>query len=197
MLIAFYLAGTIAVAATAIAITQRHAVHALIYLILSLLAIAVDFYLLGAPFLAALELIIYAGAIMVLFLFVVMMLNIGERATEVEVSWLTTKVWIAPALLAAVLLGELTYVVRGTNGLAAAGRAISAKEIGVSLFGAYAIGVELSSLLLTAGLVGAYHLGRRIVRKEEKISDTGTYATRPDASDDTVRAGADRATHAA
>ena len=84
MLITFYIASAIAVLATIVAITRNHAVHALLYLIVSLLAVAVVFYVIGAPFLAALELKIYAGAIMVLFLFVVMMLNIGEHATEVE-----------------------------------------------------------------------------------------------------------------
>ena len=53
--------------------------HALLYLIVSLLAVAVVFYTLGAPFIAALEVIIYAGAIMVLFVFVVMMLNLGDQ----------------------------------------------------------------------------------------------------------------------
>ena len=61
-----------------------NAVHALLYLIVSLLAVAVVFYVLGAPFVAALEVIIYAGAIMVLFVFVVMMLNLGEHAVSME-----------------------------------------------------------------------------------------------------------------
>ena len=68
------------VAATGLAITRRHPVHAVVYLILSFLGSAMLFYLLGAPFLAALEVIIYAGAIMVLFLFVIMML-------KAEVAW--------------------------------------------------------------------------------------------------------------
>ena len=101
MLIAFYVAGIVAVLCTLIAITQRQVVHALLYLIVSLLAVAVDFYILGAPFLAALEIIIYAGAIMVLFLFVVMMLNIGERAAKVEESWLRPAVWIWPCVVLA------------------------------------------------------------------------------------------------
>jgi NADH-quinone oxidoreductase subunit J len=81
MLIVFYIAAAVAVLATTIAITRHNVVHALLYLIVSLLAVAVIFYVIGAPFLAALELIIYAGAIMVLFLFVVMMLNLGEHET--------------------------------------------------------------------------------------------------------------------
>ena len=97
----FYLAGVFAIVATLLAITQQHAVHALLYLIVSLLAVAVVFYVIGAPFVAALEIMIYAGAIMVLFLFVVMMLNIAEHAMEVEREWLNPGAGPGPALLAA------------------------------------------------------------------------------------------------
>ena len=71
------MAATIALVSTILALTRANAAHALIYLILSLLAVAVIFYLIGAPFAAALEVVIYAGAIMVLFIFVIMMLNLG------------------------------------------------------------------------------------------------------------------------
>jgi NADH-quinone oxidoreductase subunit J len=77
VVILFYLASIVAVIATLLAITRRHAVHALLYLVVSLLAVAVVFYVLGAVFVAALEVMVYAGAIMVLFVFVVMMLNVA------------------------------------------------------------------------------------------------------------------------
>ena len=67
MAVLFYLAAAIALASTVLALTRANATHALIYLIISLLAVAVIFFLLGAPFAAALEVVIYAGAIMVLF----------------------------------------------------------------------------------------------------------------------------------
>src|SRR5208283_5927867 len=76
----FYIAGAVAILSTILMLTRLNLVHALLYLIVSLLAVAVDFFALGAPFAAALEAIVYAGAIMVLFLFVVMMLNIGRHA---------------------------------------------------------------------------------------------------------------------
>lgn len=196
MLIAFYIASAIAVLSTIIAITRRHAVHALLYLIVSLLAVAVDFYVLGAPFLAALELIIYAGAIMVLFLFIVMMLNIGEHATEVETTWLRPGVWAWPSVLAAILAGELIFVVVHAARPAGAMHVVTAKEIGISLFGPYAIGVELASLLLTSGLVGAYHLGRRALKEEERYG-AGTGGTRVESGRDAVRVGSDRTSHAA
>ena len=67
--------------------------HALLYLILSLLSVAVIFFISGAPFAAGLELVIYAGAIMVFFIFVVMLLNLGDRASAQERSWLTPRMW--------------------------------------------------------------------------------------------------------
>src|SRR5574337_1271509 len=91
---AFYVAGAISILATIMVITRLNVVHALLYLIVSLLAVSVVFYTLGAPFLAALEVIIYAGAIMVLFVFVVMLLNLGERATELERTWVKPKMYI-------------------------------------------------------------------------------------------------------
>ena len=84
----FFIAASIAIITSLIAISNRNAIHALLYLILSLLSISVIFYILGAPFIAALEVIVYAGAIMVLFIFVVMMLNIGLEE-EQENKWLT------------------------------------------------------------------------------------------------------------
>ena len=73
-----YIAASVAIFATIMVITRLNAVHALLYLILSLLAVGIVFYLLGAHFAAVLEVIIYAGAIMVLFLFVIMLLNLGH-----------------------------------------------------------------------------------------------------------------------
>ena len=87
MQIAFYIAAAVALFSTVMTITRLNAVHALLYLVMSLLAGAVLFFTLGAPFVAALEVIIYAGAIMVLFIFVVMLLNLGEQATETERRW--------------------------------------------------------------------------------------------------------------
>jgi NADH-quinone oxidoreductase subunit J len=197
MVTIFYLAGILAVIATLLAITQRHAVHALLYLIVSLLAVAVDFYALGAAFVAALEIMIYAGAIMVLFVFVVMMLNVAEHAMEVEREWLKPGNWIGPSVLMLILLGELAYSAVTSSSTTSFANAVSPKQVGVALFGTYWIGVELASLLLMAGLVGAFHLGRHAVAKEETKHAADTDATRPDSSGDLVHAGSSRTNHAA
>ncbi|AKL11065.1 NADH-quinone oxidoreductase subunit J [Phytobacter ursingii] len=157
---AFYICGLVAILATLRVITHTNPVHALLYLIVSLLAIAGVFFSLGAYFAGALEIIVYAGAIMVLFVFVVMMLNLGGSEIEQERQWLRPQVWVGPALLSAVLLGVMIYAISGLNDQGIEGAAITAKAVGVTLFGPYVLAVELASMLLLAGLVVAFHVGR-------------------------------------
>ncbi|WP_342324301.1 NADH-quinone oxidoreductase subunit J [Kosakonia sp. BYX6] len=157
---AFYICGLVAILTTVRVITHTNPVHALLYLIISLLAIAGVFFSLGAYFAGALEIIVYAGAIMVLFVFVVMMLNLGNSVVEQERNWLSPQIWIGPALLSAVLLVVMIYAILGVNDQGIDGTAISAKAVGITLFGPYVLAVELASMLLLAGLVVAFHLGR-------------------------------------
>lgn len=161
MSLLFYAASIIAVLATVLVITRTNVTHALLYFIVSLLSIAVIFYTLGAPFAAALEVIVYAGAIMVLFLFVFMMLNLGQRTQAQEKAWLAPGLWVGPVLLALPLLFLLLYVLSGTEGQEVAQTVVGPKEVGIALFGPYVVAVELASVLLLAGLVGAFHLARR------------------------------------
>jgi len=154
----FYIAAFVAIISTVMAISGRNAIHSLLYLILSLLAISVIFYLLSAPFIAALEVIIYAGAIMVLFIFVTMMLNIGiERETEKQ--WLRPRMWIIPSILAGILLVNLILALKNVKTIHSNDEAILPKQVGISLFSTYLIGVEIAAILLMAGVIGAYHLG--------------------------------------
>lgn len=161
MEVLFYIAASIAVLATLRVITHLHAVHALLYLIVALIASALIFYLLGAPFAAALEIIVYAGAIMVLFIFVVMLLNQGPLTVEQERRWLSPGIWIGPSLLALVLLGEAFYVIMAEHAPSHDLVYVQPKEVAISLYGPYMIAIELASMLLLAGLIGAYHMGRR------------------------------------
>jgi NADH-quinone oxidoreductase subunit J len=165
----FYLSAAVALVATFMVVTRAHAVHALLYLVVSLLAIAMVFYVLGAPFAAALEVIVYAGAIVVLFVFVVMMLGVGRDPTLGARRALEPGAWLGPALLALVLATELGYVLLAADqGDVSGQRIVEAKEVGVRLFGPYLLAVELASLLLLAALVGAYHLGRRLDDRQER-----------------------------
>ncbi|HEY1027739.1 MAG TPA: NADH-quinone oxidoreductase subunit J [Pseudomonas sp.] len=158
---AFYFCAGVAVAATVGVVTHTNPVHALLYLIVSLLAVSMVFFSLGAPFAGALEIIVYAGAIMVLFVFVVMMLNLGPAAVTQERKWLTPGIWVGPAILSALLLAQLLYALFiQPSGAAIGHTSVEAKAVGISLFGPYLLAVELAALLLLAALVAAFHLGR-------------------------------------
>ena len=161
--VVFYIAATVAVLATIMVITRYNMIHALLYLVVSFLAISVVFFVLGAPFIAALEIIVYAGAIIVLIIFAIMMLNLREESVQEERQWLTKDIWTGPAILSAILLGELVYIMTLPAGpsVGLTGNEVDSKAVGMSLYGPYVIGVELSGILLMAGIVGAYHLGRQ------------------------------------
>jgi NADH-quinone oxidoreductase subunit J len=161
---AFYIAAAMAIISTVMAITRLNAVHALLYLIVSLLSVALIFFLLGAPFIAALEVIIYAGAIMVLFVFVIMLLNLGHEAVRRESQWLNPRMWIGPAILAVILMAELVYMITRRAPQQSRVISIEPQQVGLALFGPYLLGVELAAMLLLAGMVGAYHLGRGIYK---------------------------------
>lgn len=171
MEIAFYLSGLIAVLATLGVITNTNPVHALLYLIVSLISVALVFFALGAPFAGALEVIVYAGAIMVLFVFVVMMLNLGDQGAAQERAWLKPRIWLGPSLLAAVLLVTLIATLwSGDAGRMVDGEILTAKAVGTLLFGPWLMVVELGAMLLLAALVTASHVGRTIPPDKPRIN---------------------------
>jgi NADH-quinone oxidoreductase subunit J len=167
MQLVFYISSFVAVISTILVITRLNAIHALLYFIVSLLAVALIFFVLGAPFIAALEVIIYAGAIMVLFVFMIMLLNLGPQTVEQERLWLNPQMWIGPSILTVILLIELIYALILNQSQISAVNSITPKQVATSLFGPYVLGVELASILLLAGLVGAYHLSSRKKAKEQ------------------------------
>jgi NADH-quinone oxidoreductase subunit J len=166
----FYAAAVVSLIATTLVISRLDASHGLIYLIISLLGVAVIFYLLGAPFAAALEVVIYAGAIMVLFLFVVMMLSQGPRGMDAERAFLSPRMWIGPSALTSVLFLEVIYTLAARSTISS-GVVVTPKAVGIALFGPYILAVELASILLLAALIGAFHFGRRYMRarREELV----------------------------
>ena len=156
----FYLLSAILLVSTAVAITRRDAVHAVVYLMISFIATGLIFYLLGAPFLALLEIIIYAGAIMVLFLFIVMML----RLTPSRRTWKAALSQWAPAIV----LGGLSLILAAVmipadpdSSPALKTLTAGPRELGRFLFQKYWFPVEIASFLLLIALVGALFLGRQ------------------------------------
>ena len=160
MSILFYISSLVAILSTIMVITRHQPIHALLYLVISFLAISMIFLSLGAPFVAVLEIILYAGAIIVLLIFVVMMLNLGAETASQEKRWLQPKIWIGPSILCLILLVEMiVLLVRGTEGNMQV-QAVSMKVVAISLYTEYVIAVELVGFLLTAGIVGAAHISK-------------------------------------
>ena len=170
--IGFYLLAAIAIFASLRVITRANPVHALLNMIVTLLALSGIFFALGASFAGALEIIVYAGAIMVLFVFVVMMLNLGSQNTLEEKSWLTSSAWAVPAGLAFVvglIMASLIGMQHGHEGMMPAwigGEPVTAKMIGAKLFTEYLLLVEIAGFLLLAWLVAAYHLAKSALDDE-------------------------------
>jgi NADH-quinone oxidoreductase subunit J len=154
----FYLLSAFVVAATVLAITRRNPVHAVVYLALSFLGTAMLLYLLGAPFLAALEVIIYAGAIMVLFLFVIMMLRAEPDAGPRSF----VRRW-GPSLLLGLLFLSLTgtlVAVDPESPMRLPAAVVTPADFGRFLFERYWLPVEMISLLLFIALIAAVQIGK-------------------------------------
>lgn len=166
----FYLMAFVAIISTVRVVTNTNPVHALLSLIVSLLAVAGIFLIVGAPFAGALEVIVYAGAIMVLFVFVVMMLNLGQATIEQERKWLTSSAWAWPAAMSFILAITLIWVLMPEytqQGAVLATQVVDPKQVGISLFTQYLLLVEIAAMLLLASLVAAFHLGKREPSEEE------------------------------
>lgn len=161
----FYLMALVAIVSTIRVVTNANPVHALLSLIVSLLAVAGMFMIVGAPFAGALEIIVYAGAIMVLFVFVVMMLNLGEHTVEQERKWLSSDAWAYPALMSFLMGLVLVWTLTSDYNTVAAPlmgtEVVGPKEVGIALFTQYLLLVEVAAMLLLAALVAAFHLGKR------------------------------------
>jgi NADH-quinone oxidoreductase subunit J len=157
--IIFYLLAAVMVAATIFAITEKHPVHAIVYLVTSFFALAAIFFLLAAPLVAMFEVIIYAGAIMVLFMFVIMMLDPG-RADEARRPGL--RHWLPALLFSGIILAAL--VIAATlrqHPPVSAATGLGVKEFSLALFRKYGVAIEIISMQLLFAVVGALYLGRK------------------------------------
>ncbi|UCD82088.1 MAG: NADH-quinone oxidoreductase subunit J [Desulfobacterales bacterium] len=167
--IIFYVLAAVILVATALAITRRNLVHAVVYLILSFFGSALMFYLLGAPLLAALEVIIYAGAIMILFLFIIMMLK-GESLEE---RMFPPRQWLPAAIMGLIYLAIVTLFVFTEPGSQVSLKIALAKprDFGRYLFTKHWLSIEIVSLLLLIALLGALYMGRRSGKKSTQATE--------------------------
>jgi NADH-quinone oxidoreductase subunit J len=157
--IVFYGLGVVVLASALLAVTRQNPVHAVLYLVASFLGTAALFYLMGAPLLAALEAILYAGAFLILFLFILMTVRPGAEAGPGRIR---SRRWLPAAVLGGVSLVAVSIMIGIDPGgetplLAAMARP---EVFGRFLFEHYWFGVEAASFLLLVALVGALYLGR-------------------------------------
>jgi len=169
--ILFYLLAILLLVSTGLAVTRSHLVHTVVFLVMSFLATALLFYLLGAPFLAALEVIIYAGAIMVMFLFIIMTLKLEEDAKKRRP---TFGDWLPAVILGGISLVLLVALLWAgpDHGVSMKPAMASPMQFGVFIFHKLWFPVEVASFLLFVALAGALYLGRnRIAGKRTTDSE--------------------------
>jgi NADH-quinone oxidoreductase subunit J len=172
-LIAFYVLGAIAVIASLAVVGQRNPMHSVLWLIASFGALAGLYVTLDSPFAAVTQIIVYAGAIMVLFLFVVMLLNAPREDVSgpygpsyVSLSTGPRRVFL---VLCAVLIGELIIALKQlpthvlTQSTANEHSVSSVQAIGVALFTDHAFAFEVTSVLILVAMVGAVVLAKKHV----------------------------------
>jgi NADH-quinone oxidoreductase subunit J len=162
----FYLFAAIAVVASTLVIAQRNPIYSVLLLIASFGALSGLYVLLDAPFAAVIQVIVYAGAIMVLFLFVVMLLNAPHEDTDYDERvhpLLRPGPMRFGAALAGALLVELVWALtKGAESGAFPSKSVSdVGDIGRLLFTEYAFPFEVTSILILVAMVGAVVLARR------------------------------------
>ena len=160
--VVFLIVGAIAILSAAFMLISRNAVHSVVFLVLNFLCVAFLFLTLSAPFIALVQVTVYAGAIMVLFLFVIMLLGAEQLGSEAALPWQRPLAFI----LGGILLFEAAYAIF-TRVTGAAGPTElpatygSPAEIGALLFSKYLLPFEVISVLLLAAMVGAIVLTRK------------------------------------
>jgi NADH-quinone oxidoreductase subunit J len=162
--IVFYALSGLAIASAIGVVLAKNPVYSVLFLILTFFSIAGHYILLNAQFLAAVHIIVYAGAIMVLFLYVIMMLNLNKEAEPHKPVWIKFAAVISGGLLLVILVGSL----RGAEAMPLAHNADSSiglvKNLGRILFDEFLLPFEVASILLLSAMVGAVMLGKRDIK---------------------------------
>ncbi len=161
--ILFYFFAALAVGSAILMVTRRNAVHSAVFLISTLLAIAGIFLQLQAEFLFVVQIILYVGGIMVLFVFVIMLVNLDVAVRQMKFN---RQSWVAGLL--ALVLGGLAVVVYRSGGGAfnlmgapATTMPPNAEQVGTVLFQKYFLPFEIASILLLVAMIGAVVMAKR------------------------------------
>lgn len=160
----FYFLSFLAIMFGLMVVLSKNPIHSVLYLVLTFFAIAGHYVLLNAQFLAAVHIIVYAGAIMVLFLFVIMLLNLNKETEPHKSLWLKGSAAVASGSLLLILVGSLknadhlqtTTPYNGDIGLI--------ESLGRTLFNEFLLPFEVASILLLGAMVGAVMLGKKNIK---------------------------------
>jgi NADH-quinone oxidoreductase subunit J len=168
--IVFIVAALIAVVTSLLMVTRKNPIHSALWMIVTFFAMAVIYLILNAQFIAVAQVMVYAGAIMMLILFVIMLVHMergGEsysgkhhRSVKIRIAW----VLITVVLLAELLLGALSYQMTGLGGaypVEVVNRVGHVKTVGALLYSQYLFPFEIASILLLVGIVGAVVIAKR------------------------------------
>ena len=159
----FYGLSFSAIAFAIAVITRKNAVHAALSLIGTLVSLAGLYLMLYAPFVAGVQLVVYAGGIMVLFLFVIMLVNLDQNIREIQFN----KQWLVGLIAALALGGLLLFVIRlgrsifPIDQVAVLPEGSNTQMIGIALYGQYMLPFEIASLLLLVAIVGAVVMAKK------------------------------------
>ncbi len=163
----FWIFAVVAIVASVLVVGQRNPMYSVLLLIVSFGALSGLYVLLNAPFMAVLQIIVYAGAIMVLFLFVVMLLNVSSEEEEGNDARPRFVIGSGPrrfgAVLAVLLAVQLIWALRtiADAPFAPDGASSTVKDIGLRLFRDYAFAFEATSILILVAMVGAVIIARK------------------------------------
>jgi NADH-quinone oxidoreductase subunit J len=156
----FYFLAFLAILSALMVVISKNPVHSVLYLIICFFAIAGHYVLMNAQFLAAVHIIVYAGAIMVLFLYVIMMLNLNSNVEPHKSKWLKVAATISGGLLMTVLVGALRQATTTVASVPNSDVGLI-ENLGLVLFREYALPFEVSSILLLTAMVGTVMLGKK------------------------------------
>lgn len=157
----FYFLSILAIYAAVMVLLSRKPIHSVLYLVLVFFAIAGHYILLNAQFLAVVHVIVYAGAIMVLFLFTVMLLNLNKEERSPKAGWIKTAAIGTGGLLMLVMIGVFRGYDIAVSGNPALTQIGLVKNLGRILFDQYLVPFELSSVLFLTAMIGTVMLGKK------------------------------------
>lgn len=172
-LYAFYFISFLAVLSALMVVFSRNPIYSVLYLVITFFCVACHYLLLNAQFLAAVHVIVYAGAIMVLFLYVIMLLNLNKDDESKKSNLLRGAAVITAGLLMIVIVGALRGVEAANITFESSNNTGLVKNLGQLLFNEFLLPFEIVSILLLAAMVGAVMLGKTHMKRIEEFSKNG------------------------